>query len=482
MKFLPKISTWFLFALLLGVVSILVVGVARGAKVQDEDGLSASTDVYLPVAVKSYPWVTIFGTQVQDFNDAGVTTLARDANLSWVRLDAFHWGDIEPQNTTVSGYKWSAVDEASLIAASENGMQVIGIIRDTPDWAQKIQPYSCGAISEAAVPEFANFVRALVKRYSVPPFNVKHWEIWNEPDIVYSPELGFDSVFGCWGDASQTNYGGVYYGEMLNVVYPVIKAADPKSQVGIGGLLLDCDPTFDAACHSGRFLDGIIRKTGIQERGDNFDFISFHGYAPYSSAGGLSLDENSPKWKHRGGVVLGKLDYIRDVLRSYGLDKPVYHTEGALLCPEYNTTDCNTPSGDFYETQADYVVWLFVRNWANDVDATIWYEFQGPGWRYGGLLDGSQNPKPAYNALQFLTQELRDAAYTGRVSLHAQVNGYEFSRNDMKVWVLWSPDEMNHTVTLPSSAQRAYNKYGVEVPITSNKVTVNSPLYVEFPK
>ena len=128
------------------------------------------------------------------------------------------------------------------------------------------------------------------------------------------------------------------------------------------------------------------------------------------------------------------------------------------------------------------MVWLFVRNWANDVDATIWYEFQGPGWRYGGLVDGSQSPKPAYNALQFLSQELRDASYTGRVSVHAQVNGYEFSRNDMKVWVLWSPDEQDHTVILPSSALRAYNKYGVVVPITSSKVTVNSPLYVEFPK
>lgn len=194
------------------------------------------------------------------------------------------------------------------------------------------------------------------------------------------------------------------------------------------------------------------------------------------------MDENSPKWKHRGGVVLGKLDYIRYVLGFYGLDKPVYHTEGALLCPEYNTNDCDPPGSDFEEAQADYVVWLFVRNWANDVDATIWYEFQGPGWRYGGLLDGTQNPKPAYNALQFLTQELRDASYARRVLDYAEVDVYEFSRNDMKVWVLWSPDEKNHTITLPSSAQQAYDKYGVAVSIISNKVTVNSPLYVEFPK
>ncbi len=245
MKSKSHYTTWLFFGLVLGLVTILISGEARGAAVEKSTDSSAITGVYLPITVNNSPWVTTFGTQVKSFNDSAVTNLAKNSGVQWVRMDTFHWGNIEPQNTNASGYKWSAVDEASLITANQNGMQVIGIIRDTPDWAQKIPPYSCGAISQAAVPEFANFVRDLVKRYSVPPYNVHHWEIWNEPDIVYSPELGYDSVFGCWGDASQTYYGGVYYGEMLNVIYPAIKGVDPNAQVGIGGLLLDCDPTFD---------------------------------------------------------------------------------------------------------------------------------------------------------------------------------------------------------------------------------------------
>ena len=203
MKFLQKISPWIISIIVLGSL-LFVVDDALGAKDRAEVEMSAATDVFLPMTVKSYPWITSFGAQVKDFGDAGETALAREAGLNWVRLDAFHWGDIEPTNTNPSGFNWSAVDEATLQVASENGMQVIGIIRDTPDWAQKIKPYACGAISEAAIPEFAGFVQEVVKRYSVPPYNVKHWEIWNEPDIVYSPELGFNSVFGCWGDASQT--------------------------------------------------------------------------------------------------------------------------------------------------------------------------------------------------------------------------------------------------------------------------------------
>ena len=83
-------------------------------------------------------------------------------------------------------------------------MQVIGIIRDTPDSAQKIPPYTCGAIKDTAIPKFASFVKEVVKRYSAPPYNVRHWEIWNDPDIVYSPELGYNSAFwvlgGCQPD------------------------------------------------------------------------------------------------------------------------------------------------------------------------------------------------------------------------------------------------------------------------------------------
>ncbi|MFN2264098.1 MAG: hypothetical protein ACK2UM_07535 [Anaerolineales bacterium] len=484
MKFRRKQPYWIITSLVLGVALVLISVSASGAQNPSESDLAASTEVYLPLMVNTYPWIAPIGAQVVDFNDPNVTALAKDGGVQWARMDVFRWGKIEPQNTNSSGYKWSAVDESSLIAAHENGINVIGIIRDTPSWAQQIPPYSCGPISQTAMPEFANFVRDLVKRYSKPPFNVKYWEIWNEPDVVYSPELGFDSVFGCWGNAdpgqSREFYGGIYFGEMLNVIYPVIKSVDPDAEVGIGGLLLDCDPTIDKNCLSGLFFEGILRS-GKPFRGDNFDFVSYHGYTPYAGPSkSLSLDEGNPKWSHRGGVVLGKLAFIREVMGKYGIDKPVFHTEGALICPEYLPAECDPPGSDFEEAQADYVPWLFVRNWANDVDVTIWYQLQGPGWRYGGLLDEVQDPKPAYNALKFLSQELHSTTYSGRVLEGSGVAGYEFKKNDLRIWVLWSPDEVNHTVTLPSSAKKAFNLYGAPRTFSGNQITVNRPVYIEL--
>ncbi len=470
-------STWLVLGLLLGSLTILFSVESSLAR---QLGSVTSINTYLPFSVKHYPWITSFGSQVRDFNNPSVVTLVEESRLNWARIDAFNWSQIEPTNTNSAGYNWSSVDNATLQAASEKGIKVIAIIRGTPGWAQKVPPYSCGPVSEAALPDFAEFVSEVVKKYSVPPYNIKHWELWNEPDVVPSPGLGYDSVFGCWGNSNQTYYGGEYYSDMLNIIYPVIKSADPTAKVLIGGLLLDCDPTFNKSCKPGKFFEGIIRN-GINWKGDNFDYVSFHGYVPYGGPGSpLYFDEHDPKWAHRGGVVLGKLDYLRYVMNKHGIDKPIFHTEAALLCPEYNTTDCTTPNNQFYESQADYVVWVFVRNLANEVDTTIWYEFQGPGWRYGGLLDGIQNPKPAYNAFKFLTQELYYTTYSGRVLENTMVDGYEFSTNDKKIWVLWSPDENPHTVVLPATASKTYDKYGVEIVLTGNQITVTSPVYVEF--
>jgi hypothetical protein len=238
---------------------------------------------------------------------------------------------------------------------------------------------------------------------------------------------------------------------------------------------LDCDPKKDKSCKSGKFLEGILENNG----GELFDIVSFHGYTPYSKpssgVGGLYADENHPKWKHRGGVVLGKIDFVRETLNSYDLDQPIFHSEGSLNC-----LDCDPTSAAFLEAQADYVVWLYIRNWVNGITSTIWYQLEGPGWRSGGLLDGNQDPKPVYYALQFMAQQLDRATYIGRVYESTPVAGYKFSTFQKEIWVLWSPDETPHSITLPSSFDHVFDKYGVEINMTNNQLEVSNPVYVEF--
>jgi hypothetical protein len=121
-----------------------------------------------------------------------------------------------------------------------------------------------------------------------------------------------------------------------------------------------------------------------------------------------------------------------------------------------------------------------VRNLAEGVVGTVWYQFEGPGWRYGGLLDGGQSPKPAYDALKFITVELDSADYIGRVDQSVNIVGYKF-RSDLKtIWVLWSPNGNSYPVTLPGNFKRVLEKDGSERIIINNQTEVSSPIYVEF--
>ncbi len=104
--------------------------------------------------------------------------------------------------------------------------QTIMVIGGTPAWALK-DGFPCGAVAEDKFDELGAFVYDLVKRYSAPPYNIRYWELWNEPDV--------EGGLGCWGDSSDGYYyGGEYYGEMLKAVLPTNESGRPASS-GVGG-------------------------------------------------------------------------------------------------------------------------------------------------------------------------------------------------------------------------------------------------------
>ena len=423
-----------------------------------------------------------FGTESHLMDFQNQTEIIGETGLQLVRHNALIWHDVEPSEGERQ-WEIAAELEDKLINASSSGLSTILIIRGTPEWAQMIPGSFCGPIKQEKLDAFADFLSEAVKRYSIPPYNVKYWELGNEPDV--DPNLvPFTSVFGCWGDQNDPLYGGGYYAEMLKLVSPAIKSADPEANVLIGGLLLDCDPTQPPEgkdCKPGNFLEGILSNGG----GDYFDAVSFHGYAPYFGPtsgipNGLFFDDHHPSWEHRGGVVIGKVDFLREVLAKYNFEKPIFHTEGSLLCTEQNPTDCDPPGEDFYDSQADYVIRMYVRNWVNGVSGTIWYQFEGPGWRHGGLLDENQNPKPAYDALKFLMTELSDAEYSGGLAQFDALEGYEFTTPEKRIWVLWSPDEIDAQIRLPENVISVFDKFGNDITPDGVDISVNNPIYIEL--
>jgi len=66
--------------------------------------------------------------------------------------------------------RWEAVKglENGLIDASTAGLDVILVVRSTPDWAQKIPGSSCGPIQEGEIQTFALFMKDLVAPVQCP--------------------------------------------------------------------------------------------------------------------------------------------------------------------------------------------------------------------------------------------------------------------------------------------------------------------------
>jgi hypothetical protein len=391
---------------------------------------------------------------------------AVDAGAYWVRTSAFHWDKIEPVRTEPPTYRWQEVDELSLLAAAAEGLRVIAPIQFTPEWAQGYSGYYCGPIRDENLDEFAQFLGALVARYGAPPYNVKYWELGNEPDVdprLVNPRQGY----GCWGDESDEYYGGGYYAEMLKVAYPAMKQADPEARVMIGGLLMDRPA--GGKDTSPRFLEGILEGGG----GPFFDIVSFHAYTYYGGALGKMWNGN---WLDSPTAMPGKVAHIRRLLDRFGVgDKGLINTEAALQCSEV-TDEC-------LETQAMFVARVYAEALALDLEAQVYFAMINEGWRHTGLVLPDLTPKPVYYAYQVAAEILTQAQYDGSVASYPpQVEGYVFRLNDRTgyVDVIWSADGTAQRVTLPAGAS-AHDRYGEPVAGTGTISVGSSPVYVTRP-
>jgi len=445
---------------------------------QSTTGSSAEQlyNYFIPLVLlsKEKKGALITGVEVNRGHGTAVATRAREAQLSWVRYNGIAWSEVEPKP---GEWNWDALKgfERDLENLIDQGMTPMVIVRGTPEWAQKVEGAFCGPIKEEALDDFAAFMQELVTRYSQPPFNIKYWEIGNEPDV--DPSLiAPTEPFGCWGDQHDEFYGGEYFAHMLKQVYPAIKAADPQAQVILGGLALDCDPSAPPEgkdCQPGHFFEGILRAGG----GNAFDIVAYHVY-PYWQANVIDSDLTNQAWQQRGGLLLGKLDFLREVMARYNLNKPIMMNEGALLCYPTNTS---CPSDVFLQAQASYLPRLYARGWVNGLEGIIWYTLNGPGWREGGLLDEARNPRPAYTALSFMGQLLGDAFPNGQLS-SGDLEGYSFKDDYSEIQLYWSNSEQTHTIPLPLYTHAIYNKFGD--PLAQGKFIEISadPIYIQIVK
>ncbi len=418
---------------------------------------------------------SLFGVSIDRPAIFATVDLAAASGASWMRYGDIFWARVEPEQ---GQRRWEALrqTDAELLAVRSRGLTPIVVVREAPAWAQARPGTLCGPIKPDAYAAFGDFMADLAARYSQPPFNIHHWEIWNEPDV--DPALvGADSGVGCWGQPSDPFFGGGAYGELLKVIAPRIRAADPQAQIVFGGLLLDCDPAAPPAdrtaeaCRPGLFLEGALRAGA----GDAFDILDYHAYSYWTPDAVIDWDLRQPSWRHRGGAVLGKLAFIRETMARYGVSKPVLLGEVSLLC----TQSAQRCEQLYPDAQANYIVRLYARSIAQQLHGTIWYTFDGPGWFNGGLLDGNQQPRVGYVTLQLLNRLLRGAQLRAVLN-DGPLEGYEVATASARYQMLWTNSTATVSRPLPAGAQAIYRANGTQQPLSPEVMVSFEPLIIEI--
>ncbi|MBE9508132.1 MAG: hypothetical protein IMY86_08785, partial [Chloroflexi bacterium] len=306
------------------------------------------------------------------------------------------------------------------------GGRLTATVAAAPDWAWAAgAEVPCPPITPTHhLDEFARFLTDLVDRYKRPPYYIKHWELFNEPDYGGGPE-GHDNGLACWG-----NYGDLY-AQMLAVAYPAIKAADPEATVLMGGVAHDRFTVPGPGPFLRYFPDEVMENGG----GAYMDVLNFHYFQDFHAEWERWVPEGNPPtcgivddgvgtpYEASGIDLIAKTNHFRNRMSTcFGVDKPIWVTEMAEHgFPDYSDDDPESLAG-----QARYVIQGSVRGLAAGAENLTWYALSTPDDDYEfQLLDKEWTPKPAFHTYQTLTSELSGYEYARTLDV-PDVEGYVF--------------------------------------------------------
>jgi hypothetical protein len=322
--------------------------------------------------------------------------------LTFVRFD-LDWANVQPTNATT--YDWSTFDRL-IDGMVSHGLKPLPIVNRAPAWATTSVTDSFGVTRQTSYPanmaQFATFCAAAVSRYKD---RVKHWEIWNEPNLS-----------GSWFPTPSV----VQFSNMLKAAYPAIKGADPTAVVISGGLSPapadDVDPItaqHPYPAHKGEI--GFVQGIYSNGAGGSFDHMGIH---PYS----WPLQPSNPATYNGWQMMSVTTPSVRSVMVANGDSaKQIWMTE--MGGP--------TGNGPGAVTEADQASMLVEAHqlaagysWAGPL---IWYEYWDQSTNLGnteenfGIVRNDYSPKPSYNAYLHLKSPGLTAS---SVTLRQGVNGY----------------------------------------------------------
>jgi hypothetical protein len=331
-----------------------------------------------------------------------------------------------PGQPTEYDWKWN---DNKLGLIGEAGVQMLATIEFANEWTVDPGLPACGPTNPAYMDDLVEFVTALVTRYKEPPYNIKFWELDNEPDstVVWGADIGQ----GCWG------FYGDRYVDMLSHAYAAIKEVDPQATVVMGGLAYDFFIEYGGNFERS-FPDAVMSAGGHQY----FDIQNIHYFTDFRhewerwnlrtpTCGSYSEFPGLPY--EAGGIdVLAKVNHYKNrMLTCHGVDKPLWLTEIAASSGREGNHDL--------DWQARYVPQVYARSLSLGVENITWYGLTTPNQTdEQGLLFEDFRPKPSFFAYQTMTSQLMGFQFIRTIHEPGNIEGYAFvNSTGEEKYVLW---------------------------------------------
>lgn len=407
----------------------------------------------LPWRNKSTPFgvVAALGNRVRAEDVDAAIALMREAGVQWQREELF-WDRVQKEpggpivwNGDGSGfYDYDRVIGAQVAA----GVNILGLLDYNPAWFKGQNPPP-----EAWLEDWGHFVYAAVAHYGRDRGWIKHWELWNEPNLR---EAGYES--------------GLYevqdFVRILEVGRAAVLAADPQAKIVMGGMagLTEAARPFDYDAFD--YLDQVGQLGGWQ----HVDIIAIHPYHP-------AAPEQAVQRFDRTVTLRGELQHLDQLMLKYGA-KPVWITELG-----WNTSVLHP--GVSEDAQALYLIRAYLLALGHpSVEKLFWYDFRNDTYpnapyerpvynereyelHYGMLrrsypLDPNRGDlrKPAFVAFRTLTQmlaglSLRRVAFDGNIAEVPGFYWYRFAGETRQVDVLWRTGESVPVFTVNCGCREA---------------------------
>ncbi len=224
--------------------------------------------------------------------------MVREMGAPWI-VEYFPWAYAEPRP---GRFDWVHSDLV-VDHAERQGLTTIARLGFVPEWVQPEQSSPLYLDAEH-FEKFGLYAAEFAARYAG---RVDYIIIWNEPNLAL--EWGFP-------DESSDAFAAKY-AEMLRVVTPLIRAANPDVQILAGAMA----PTL-APAGSADGIDDLLFLQQLYEAGaaPNFDVLAAHAY-------GWSFPPDEPPAPD--AINFRRVELLREVMVAHGDGgKPVMITEG----------------------------------------------------------------------------------------------------------------------------------------------------------